>query len=74
MRLHYRAPTAPTYVVSGAGGNRESNADPGGKKEWSAWHSKARGYGLAIVRNSSLTWEFRSAANDSVLDTFTITK
>ena len=33
MQLHYRAPTAPTYVVSGAGGNRESNADPGGKKE-----------------------------------------
>ena len=37
MQLHYRAPTAPTYVVSGAGGNRESNADPGGKKEWSAY-------------------------------------
>ena len=26
VQRHYRSPTAPTYVVSGAGGNRESNA------------------------------------------------
>lgn len=70
----YSSPTAPVYVVQGAGGNREGNDLPAGGTPWSAFRSSSVGYAVVEVPGpESLTYTF-FLANGTALDTFTITK
>jgi hypothetical protein len=80
----YVSPTAPVYIVNGAAGNRESNQ--GGVEPPKPWEPKADpangirpysgdiSYGLMSMSKGSLKWEQRWSKNNSVLDTFHITK
>jgi len=69
---NYTAPGAPTYVVSGAGGNREGNELPNGDQPWSAYGSAAVGYTLITLADATAHVQFVQADNGAVLDDFTI--
>lgn len=72
--MNYSSPSAPVYVVNGAGGNREGNSHFESTNPWSAWSSGETGYGMLRVSSSSaLSYDF-VASNGTVLDSFTITK
>jgi hypothetical protein len=76
-QTNYSSPKAPVHVVIGSAGNIE-----GPTKEWFAppsWlayrNYKDFGYGMLNVHNAStLSWEYRRATDNSVADTFTLTK
>ena len=75
----YINPTAPVYVVNGAGGNRESNNLPNGGQPWSTGlRSGAIGYAKIVIQkglsNASIAFSFIVSANRSMVDTFTIQK
>ena len=69
--------SAPIYVVNGAGGNREGiqkhfQTPP---PDWSAFQYRGWGYGvLKFPAKNQLVWEFYSAIDNSVVDSFTLTK
>lgn len=70
---NYTDPTAPVYIVNGAGGNREGNTNPN-PEPWVVYHSSEIGFGLITVSGpSKLQWQFMHASG-SVLDEFEITK
>jgi len=66
---------APVYVVNGAAGNREGNDNPQGDAPWSVpgAHYGTIGYALMQVTTNLIKYQFY-AANQTVLDSFTITK
>eukprot|EP00180_Rhodochaete_pulchella_P002649 Plantae.Rhodophyta-Rhodochaete_pulchella.ctg40993.p1 GENE.Plantae.Rhodophyta-Rhodochaete_pulchella.ctg40993~~Plantae.Rhodophyta-Rhodochaete_pulchella.ctg40993.p1 ORF type:complete len:174 (+),score=13.66 Plantae.Rhodophyta-Rhodochaete_pulchella.ctg40993:44-523(+) len=73
---NYSDPSAPVYVVNGAGGNREGNSCGSGcgTPSWSAWTTQDRGYGLVTVSGpKQLEYAF-VATNGTVLDSLTITR
>ncbi len=70
---NYTNPTAPVYVVNGAGGNREGNTLPRGEA-WTAFRTQDVGYARLTVTSASLEYEFVDAANGTTLDAFTITR
>ena len=68
-----RAVRVCSYVVNGAGGNREGNADPQAE-DWVAFRSADRGFGrITITGATELQYQFVQN-NGTVLDEFTITK
>ncbi len=76
---NYTKPGAPVYVVSGAGGNRESNPLPK-DQPWLAFKSQEIGFALVdivgarSVGSSSLRFRFVASNDSRVLDEFTIVK
>jgi len=78
---HYQSPTAPVYVVNGAGGNREGNELPPGDQPWSANATSGLSaqtanisYGILIIQAGELQYTQIDSASNGVLDTFTVTK
>ena len=73
---------ATTYIVNGAGGNRESNDNPAGDAPWSVpgAHFADIGYGLMTIVTSPtpgaswLQYQFIRSADGTVLDMVNITK
>lgn len=67
--------SAPVYIVNGAAGCREglsSFAD--NPPAWSASRIHDMGYGLMSVTMDSLSWKFYISADNSVADSFVLTK
>jgi hypothetical protein len=79
---NYTNPTAPTYLVNGAGGNREGNDMPHLNKPWSVSGSRDRGFAIldfeADVENPQSTHRisirFYRSENQEVIDSFVIEK
>ena len=74
---------APIYIVQGASGNRENNKGEGSwpvpEVEWSAAHSPDVGYALMAIDSANaavptLHWTFYRSSDNTVLDSFTLTK
>jgi acid phosphatase type 7 len=72
----YNTPTAPVYVVNGAGGNREGvSGFAEVQPAWSAKRIGQWGYGrLAAVDAHHLSWEWYTSADNQLQDSFTISK
>lgn len=60
----------------GTGGNREGTEDdfPSLPPAWSVYHSNDIGIGFMELTNSTLSWNFYSAYQNQVVDSFVITK
>jgi hypothetical protein len=74
---NYVNPLAPVYIVNGAGGNREGQMGWGAADQprWCASRLLAVGYGmLTVVDDKRLQWNFIASANNSVIDSFEITR
>ena len=68
---------APTYIVSGAGGNSENHSHLGHKPGalWSAYsNDEDFGIGIFTVTRSSFEWKYLRGAGGAVLDSVTLTK
>ena len=68
---------APTYIVSGAGGNSENHSDLNSKAgvHWNAYFNTVDyGIGAFEASNTQLTWTFFKGTDGSVLDTVTLNK
>ena len=73
LQTNYTDAPAPVYVVNGAGGNREGNANPH-QEPWVGFHSGDRGFArITIAGSQSLQYMFVEN-NGTVLDSFTITR
>eukprot|EP00055_Hartaetosiga_balthica_P006583 m.20928 g.20928 ORF g.20928 m.20928 type:complete len:524 (+) comp5301_c0_seq1:70-1641(+) len=71
----YTNPTAPVYIVNGAAGNKEHLNGANPVQPWARFSLEDYGYGIIELTNAtSLTWLYYAAADNSLLDTFTITK
>jgi len=70
----YNNPKIPTYVLSGAGGNREGITGLGDyRPKWSAKAIGAWGYGiLTFYNNTHVEWNFYSPDSDTPLDSFVL--
>ncbi|EGD76959.1 hypothetical protein PTSG_07301 [Salpingoeca rosetta] len=73
MSDSFHKPPAPVYIVNGAAGNKEHLMGPG-KQDWARVTLKQYGYATLSIANSSLDWTYYAAADNAVLDHFTITK
>jgi len=73
---NYVSPAAPVYIVNGAGGNREGQVSFGPvQPNWSAVRLLAVGYGMLQIKSSEqLVWQFYASYNNTMLDSFQITK
>lgn len=77
---NYSSPSAPVYVVNGAGGNREGNSMPPGNLPWTPQpsgnnHPQARDIGFSLVVFQGRSMRFRQfAANNTLLDDWTLSK
>lgn len=73
VQENYTNPTAPVYIVNGAGGNREGNTNPS-SAPWVGFHSADHGFAHITISGSSLlTWQFVQS-NGTVLDEIQITR
>jgi hypothetical protein len=72
----YSHPTAPVYMIDGAGGNREGLDRTGAKHQsWSrAYNGVDVSFGVVTVKGCTLRWDQIAAHNSTFLDTFTIQK
>ena len=80
----YSSPTAPVYVVNGAGGNREKNDHPPGDQPWApkaaevghGFTPQSRNVSFAIITISGdvLSYEQIDSESGSTIDAFKITK
>eukprot|EP01129_Flabellula_baltica_P001237 TRINITY_DN1112_c0_g2_i1.p1 TRINITY_DN1112_c0_g2~~TRINITY_DN1112_c0_g2_i1.p1 ORF type:complete len:519 (+),score=87.76 TRINITY_DN1112_c0_g2_i1:17-1573(+) len=72
--MNYINPGKPTYVLNGAGGNREGVQHfPSQRPQWSAAAISEWGYGVVtIFNNTVLRWDFYTAENNQIADTFTL--
>ena len=72
----YDNPSAPTYVVNGAGGNREGETmgfhSP--LPPWMAFVETDTGAGRLTLTLPSVTYDFIDNAGPKIVDTFSITK
>lgn len=72
---NYDNPKFPTYVLSGAGGNREGNQHLEDRPAWSASAISQWGYGILTIYNSTkLDWKFYTTADNQVKDSFVMTR
>jgi len=75
LQTSYNNMPSPLYIVNGAAGNREGNSMPSGNQPWSAFQSATIGYAtITIANTTALTYHFINSANNTVIDTVTITK
>ena len=72
----YNNPTAPVYVVSGAGGNIEGPTKYGDKKaDWNVIKRSEWGYGVLTINNQThLHWQFLNATNGALVDEVNLIK
>lgn len=65
-----------TYILNGAGGNREGNTHfPASRPEWSASAISEWGYGVLELHNATtLSWKFYTSENNQLADEFVLTK
>ncbi|KAJ1415662.1 Metallo-dependent phosphatase-like protein [Ochromonadaceae sp. CCMP2298] len=81
-QFDYSAPTAPTYLLQGASGNREGNKGSypplSDQPQWVASQEVRVGYGLLTITATTLQWKYYASSNSTspavLLDTMTITK
>lgn len=71
MSTNYTRPGAPTYLVSGNGGNRESSDTPALNKPWAVKGFKGWGFTLMFITEDMLKVELH-AGNSTLLDEFTL--
>jgi hypothetical protein len=73
--MTYNNPGYPTYIVNGAGGNREGTTGfPKEQPNWSATRLAEWGYGvLTVFNNTALTWEFFTSSDNKLYDSITLT-
>jgi hypothetical protein len=66
---------APIYIVNGAAGNVEGHSSAGSAAVAAFVDDKHYGYGfLNVVNATTLGWSFYSAADQTLIDSITITK
>jgi len=74
----YVNPSAPTYIVQGASGNRENNKGPySNLPEWSAFNDQSIGFGLLTVSRTSMDWKFLASVSEGepiLKDSFILTR
>jgi len=73
-KFTYNNPNLPTYILSGAGGNREGNTgfNPN-RPSWSASAMSRWGFGImTIYNNTHLDWSFYSPDQGTPIDSITI--
>ena len=74
VQTNYSHPTAPVYVVNGAAGNREGNAQQPCDTPWCAKALKNVSYAIITIADMSLTYQLFDSADGTIIDTFTIEK
>jgi 3',5'-cyclic AMP phosphodiesterase CpdA len=73
----YNNPTAPVYIVNGAGGNIEGVTEYNGKvqPDWNVQFQSVWGIGELTIHNAShVQWEFFEAQNSTITDEMWLVK
>eukprot|EP00326_Haptolina_ericina_P011307 CAMPEP_0181218922 /NCGR_PEP_ID=MMETSP1096-20121128/27968_1 /TAXON_ID=156174 ORGANISM="Chrysochromulina ericina, Strain CCMP281" /NCGR_SAMPLE_ID=MMETSP1096 /ASSEMBLY_ACC=CAM_ASM_000453 /LENGTH=227 /DNA_ID=CAMNT_0023311203 /DNA_START=33 /DNA_END=716 /DNA_ORIENTATION=- len=80
-QTNYSMPTAPVYIVNGAGGNREANELPPGDQPWSPApqegftpQTSRISYGRLTIAGQRLRYEQVDSVSGETIDAFTINK
>jgi len=73
-QMNYNNPLFPTYILNGAGGNREGTSGiRNDRPVWSANAVNDWGYGiLTVVNDTCIDFSFYTASNGQLADRFII--